>query len=194
MKQRRSVSTADGGVAVGPMLRKLRKSANLTLAEVAEGVDISQSFLSLVENEKSDITIGRLTRLVQFFGVSITDLLPETAASDVDVTRKDERGRLRSPAEGIEIFMLAPTKGRTLMPMLLEFEPGARRSEHGRHAGEEFVYVVEGELTLEVAGSDTHVLRAGDSAIYSGDRPHLFRNASDKKSLRLICVDSSHVL
>jgi quercetin dioxygenase-like cupin family protein len=78
--------------------------------------------------------------------------------------------------------------------MLLEFEPGARRSEHGRHAGEEFVYVVEGELTLEVAGSDTHVLRAGDSAIYSGDRPHLFRNASDKKSLRLICVDSSHVL
>jgi len=176
------------------MLRKLRKSANLTLAEVAEGVDISQSFLSLVENEKSDITIGRLTRLVQFFGVSITDLLPETAASDVDVTRKDDRGRLRSPAEGIEIFMLAPTKGRTLMPMLLEFEPGARRSEHGRHAGEEFVYVVEGELTLEVAGSDTHVLRAGDSAIYSGDRPHLFRNASDKKSLRLICVDSSHVL
>jgi len=194
MKRQRPVPAADGGAAVGPILRRLRKAADLTLADVAEGVDISPSFLSLVENGKSDISIGRLTRLVQFFGVSITDLLPETAASDVDVTRKEDIGRLRSPTEGIEIFMLAPTKGRTLMPMLLEFEPGARRSEHGRHAGEEFIYVVAGELSLEVAGSDIYLLRAGDSAIYSGDRPHLFRNASDKDPLRLICVDSSHDL
>ena len=42
---------------------------------------ISASFLSLVEKDRSDITIGRLVRLIEFYGISITDLLPGEAAS-----------------------------------------------------------------------------------------------------------------
>jgi transcriptional regulator with XRE-family HTH domain len=180
--------------SVGVRLRALRHERELTLAEVADGTSISASFLSLVENERSDITIGRLTRLCQFYEASLADLLPETEASDPGVVHEHERRRLHSPAEGMDIYMLAPESDRGMMPMLLVFEPGGGRKDYGRHAGQEFLFVLEGELVLELDGSEARLLKAGDAASYPGDRPHLLRNASSRNPLRLICVDSTRVL
>ena len=174
-------------------LRALRQERDLTLADVAGGAGISSSFLSLVENGKCDITIGRLTRLVQFYGVAIGDLLSQPEPEDPSVVRKGEQPQLHSP-EGIDIFLLSPDTARGLMSMLVEFEPGAGREDHGRHAGDEFVHVIEGELYLELEGSDARHLSAGDSAYYPGNRPHLMRNASTTKPLRLLCVDTSRLL
>ena len=178
---------------LGHTLRGLRQSRDLSLADVAKGTQISASFLSLVENGKSDVTIGRLTRLVQFYGISFTDLLPPSEGADPDVVRKSERPVVHSRTEGIDIFLLTPDTNRGMMTMLLEFEPGSARNEHGRHAGEEFVHVLQGELLLELGGR-VHRLKAGDSAYYAGDRPHLMRNASNHRRLRVLCVDSSRML
>jgi transcriptional regulator with XRE-family HTH domain len=179
---------------VGEVLRKLRLSRELSLADVAKGTSISASFLSMVENGRSDITIGRLIRLMQFYGVSLADLLPVAQGSDPDIVHEHERRRLHSPAEGMDIFMLGPQTERGMMPMLLAFEPGAGRKDYGRHAGQEFLFVLEGELILELEGSEPRRLKAGDAACYPGDRPHLLRNGSTRKALRLICVDSTRVL
>ena len=46
-----------------------------------------------------------------------------------------------------------------------------------RHAGEEFVYVLEGSLRLEVEGAEPVVLEAGDSAYYRSERAHRWSNA-----------------
>jgi len=160
------------------------------LSDVADATGISTSFLSLVENGRSDITIGRLTRLIEFFGISITDLVPSATPKDPDIVRKTERTQLRSPVEGIEIFLLTPDTRRAMMAMLLELEPGAGRAEYGDHPGEEFVYVVSGQLELEIKGRATRTLRAGDSAYYPGDTPHRLRNASSARPLQILCVDT----
>lgn len=177
-------------------LRAVRQQRNLSLAEVAEGTQISASFLSLVENGKSDITIGRLTRLVEFLGISITDLIPAEPPADPHIVRRDERRQLHSAVEDIDIALLTPDTNRLMMPLLLEFEPGAERAEYGSHDSgtQEFLHVISGELILEIDGAATRRLRAGDSAYYAGDRPHLFRNASKQRPLRLLCVNSPAVL
>jgi quercetin dioxygenase-like cupin family protein len=74
--------------------------------------------------------------------------------------------------------------------MLLVFEPSAELAEYGRHEGEEFVHVIDGSMVLELEGAEPRLLETGDSAYYSAERPHLFRNASSKKVLRAVCVDS----
>jgi transcriptional regulator with XRE-family HTH domain len=184
---------AGQGDGLPAKLRALRLERDLTLADVAHGAKISASFLSLVETGKCDITIGRLTRLVQFYGVPIGDLLSQPKPDDPEVIRKKERPRLRS-AEGIEIFLLSPDLASGLISMEVRFEPGAGREDPGRHAGDEFVHVLEGKLFLELEGSEPRELCAGDSAYYSGSRPHLMRNASKSEVLRLICVDTSRLL
>ena len=180
--------------ALGAKLRSLRLGRKLSLNTVADATGISASFLSLVENGKSDITIGRLTRLVDFYGISIVDLIPAPEPEDPDVVRRGEARRLHSESEGIDIFLLTSDMDRAMMPQLLEFEPGAGLAEYGRHEGEEFVHVIEGEMELEVQGSAARILRAGDSAYYPADRPHLFRNASEDKPLRIACVDTPPTL
>ncbi len=77
-----------------------------------------------------------------------------------------------------------------MMPMIVEFEPGAALAEHGQHRGDEFIIILTGELELELEGSEPRRLRAGDAAYYSAERPHRFRNASSRKVLRILCVDS----
>jgi transcriptional regulator with XRE-family HTH domain len=175
---------------LGARLRALRKARRLSLSEVAEKTQISTSFLSLVENGKSDITIGRLTRLVEFYGVAIADLLPAPPPAESHIIRHDELRLLHSPAEGIDVYLLVGDTSQTMMPMFLEFKPGAGLAEYGSHLGEEFVYVLEGELALEVGNGEPKLLRPGDSAYYRADQPHLFRNASETAPLKLVCVDS----
>jgi quercetin dioxygenase-like cupin family protein/DNA-binding Xre family transcriptional regulator len=175
---------------LGPSLRLARRSKSLSLNDVAAATGISSSFLSLVENGKSDITIGRLVRLVAFYGLPLADLLPAVPATEPDIIRKTEQRTLPSAAEGIQFRLLAPNTSGSMMPMVVEFEPSAHLAEYGRHAGEEFVHVMQGKLELELEGSQPRILKAGDSAYYSAERPHLFRNASETAPLRIICVDS----
>jgi transcriptional regulator with XRE-family HTH domain len=193
-RQRSTVETRAVAPTLAERLRQARVARNLSLAEVAEATDISTSFLSLVERGRSDITIGRLVRLVHFYDISIVDLIPSEGAKSPELVRIQDRRLLHSPAEGIDVFLLGPDTQRTMMPMLLEFEPGAHLAEYGQHEGEEWVYVVEGRLSLEFEDSEPTQLEPGDGAYYVAKRPHLFRNADAKRRLRVICVDSPPVL
>ena len=175
---------------LGASLRSARRSRSLSLGAVATATGISTSFLSLVENGKSDITIGRLVRLVSFYGVPLADLLPAVPPAEPDIIRKSEQRTLPSATEGIAFRLLAPDTRGSMMPMVVEFEPSAHLAEFGHHAGEEFVHVMQGRLELQLAGSAPRILKAGDSAYYSAERPHLFRNASDTTRLRIMCVGS----
>lgn len=187
-------ASGDVHPALGTGLRRLRTARRLSLSEVAEATGLSPSFLSLLENGKSDITIGRLTRLVNFFGVSITDLLPSEEPADPHVVGLAERRRLHSPSEGTDIFLLVHDTERAMMPMYLEIQPGGHLAEFAQHRGEEWVFVIEGELTLELDGTEARRLEAGDSAYYSAETQHMFRNRSTSQPVRLVCVNTPPIL
>ena len=175
---------------LGAALRSTRQAKRLSLSEVAAATGISSSFLSLVENGRSDITIGRLARLVAFYGVPLADLVPVGNGGDPDVVRKTEQRVLPSPTEGITFLLLTRDTRGAMMPMIVEFAPNAHLAEYGRHTGDEFVHVLQGSLELVLEGSQPRTLKTGDSAYYSAERPHLFRNASHHHPLRIICVDT----
>jgi transcriptional regulator with XRE-family HTH domain len=161
---------------LGRRLRLLRSSRGLSLAEVAEATGISPSFLSIVENGQSDITVSRLMRLVHWYGVSIADLLQASERSVVRVVRADERRSIELSDERIEILMLAPDGQHAMMPVMNVYGEGGGMAEAAQHDGEEFVYVLSGTIELGVGKEDPIVLRAGDSAYYRAEAPHSFRN------------------
>jgi transcriptional regulator with XRE-family HTH domain len=187
----RTLTESSAPSSVGEHLRAARLARKLSLADVAEATGISTSFLSLVEKDKSDISIGRLVRLIDFYGISITDILPGSVSTGYpEIVTPGERRLLHSKAEEIDVYLLTQDTRRQMMPLLVVVQPGARLAEAGQHAGEEWVLVVEGELHLELEGAPPRVLAAGDAAYYPAERPHLFANASKTKVLKLICVDT----
>jgi len=69
--------------------------------------------------------------------------------------------------------------GLLLEPMLVEIAPGGTVGEPEAHRGEEFAYVVSGELTFTVAGT-THRLGPGDSLHLKSSIPHHLHNDTDQ--------------
>lgn len=62
--------------------------------------------------------------------------------------------------------------------LLVTYAPGASSSVEGklmRHAGFEYAYLLEGELTMHL-DFEKFVLRAGDSLHFDSVRPHMFAN------------------
>ena len=115
-----------------------------SLVEVASATGISKSFLSLVENDRSDITIGRLLRLVNYYGADMADLFPQGEPQDPIIVKRDEQREVLSPKEGIRVFLLAPKVERTMNPSLGVIEPGGASAEKASHVGEEFLHMLEG--------------------------------------------------
>jgi XRE family transcriptional regulator, regulator of sulfur utilization len=197
----RRAARAEGGAAaaapldpaqerLGTVLREARVRRSLSLSDVARETGISASFLSLVENGKSDIAIGRLVRLLSFYEIPLRDVVSNDPTEERAVMRSGEGRLLPSGEEGIRFLLLTSSGKELMMPMLIVFEPGAELAEHGSHDGDEFVYVLDGRLVLDLKDDGRRTLFAGDSAYYDATQPHLFRNASDKEPLRIICVDA----
>ncbi len=74
------------GVYLGPRLRRLRRDLGLTQAEMANDLDISASYVALMERNQRAITADMLLRLAQTYRIDLT----EFAASNLD----DDAARL----------------------------------------------------------------------------------------------------
>jgi quercetin dioxygenase-like cupin family protein len=56
------------------------------------------------------------------------------------------------------------------------------------HDGEEFIYVLEGLVTLKI-GSDSFILEPGDSVYYLSTTPHLIAAEKDKATILAVLYE-----
>jgi transcriptional regulator with XRE-family HTH domain len=173
-------------MSLGTRLSALRRERGQSLVDVAEATGISASFVSLVERNKSNITITRLLRLAQHYGVRVSDLLDDDGTSEPWIMRRNQQQHLDSSGEGIQVYLLAPPH-KAMMPVVSTFEQGASMAGTQRHQGDEWIWVVEGAIEVQVDGVDPFVLKAGDAAYYTGERAHSFRNVGPGRA-RLLGV------
>jgi quercetin dioxygenase-like cupin family protein len=172
---------------IGGRLRALRNERGYSLVQVAAATKISKSFLVLVEGGRSDITITRLMRLTQFYGVHIADVLPDTSPPDEVVVRRGAGQHVYSPAEKIDVQLLSKHAEPAMSPVLMTMAP-LGESEPSTHEGEEFLFVLSGQLTLQFDDDEPIVLEQGDSAYFNSARLHTYTNrgATDVNCLSIV--------
>lgn len=66
---------------LGPNVRKLRRSLGLTQAQMADGLGVSASYLTLIERNQRPVTAQLMLRLAESFDVDVRTLAPSTDAS-----------------------------------------------------------------------------------------------------------------
>jgi transcriptional regulator with XRE-family HTH domain len=164
---------------LGPKLRSLRRDRGLSLAQVADSTGISSSFLSLVETGKNDLTVARLIRLVAYYGVAVSDLLPEEEDEAAEILRGEHQRHIPSRSENMDLYLLTSDGNRAMTPVLATYEVGGGMEEFISYESEQWDYVLEGSLELIFEDAEPIVLNEGDSAYYSAKRPHKYRNAGN---------------
>lgn len=167
--------------AMGPRLRQLRLSRNLSLAEVAGAVGISVGFLSAIERSHMSASVGTLRKLARYYKLNILDFF-DPAQSNPYRVRPNERKRLDA-GPGVQMELLA--WGNTVMePHLFTIAPGADSGDSYAHEGEEFLYVLRGALSIALEGQ-WYVLRSGDSFYFESNTPHIWRNTGKTETVVL---------
>jgi DNA-binding transcriptional MerR regulator/mannose-6-phosphate isomerase-like protein (cupin superfamily) len=169
------VQTTD---SVGRNVRTWRVRHEMTLRQVSDLTGLSPSYISAIERCIASPSIASLQKLATAFGTNVLTLLGESyQAPATPITRVGERPILES-SKGVTIEDCS-TAETNLEPLLFVIQPGCGSDGPLVHEGEEFLYVMEGELRLRLDGVDDYDLKRGDSMAYNSMRQHQFSNHGD---------------
>lgn len=158
--------------AMGARLRQLRLKKSASLATVAKAVGVSVGFLSALERSQMSASVGTLRRLARYYKTNILDFYGTPEANNHFV-RPDARKVLEA-GNGVRMELLA--WGNTVMePHLFRIAPGAGSGESYTHVGEEFLFVLSGELKIFLRGEE-YRLKSGDSFYFESAVPHKWSN------------------
>jgi len=166
---------------IGAVLRRMRLQRELSIQDVADGSGLSQSFLSMVERGDSDISLGRLSKLADFFGHDIGSLLGfNTRLSKPHFVTSSERQTIdRGPGIDYEIIRLP---GFEMEMNVVKLAPKSAVTEPISHEGFDVLYVSKGEVVL-CLGDDEYPMKEGDCVVYSAVYRHRNVNRSNKPAV-----------
>ena len=164
---------------LGERIKALRKAKNYTIEQVSTLCGLSKSFISMLENGRTNVSATKLEKLASIFGLRASDLLPDASSQAlIHVVRKNEGATVKGFGAGINAHLLSNDFHRRIQPVLLTLEPGATLENETGHAGEEFVFILSGRLQLTVDEYTPVTLESGDSAYYPCALSHTFKNVS----------------
>ena len=177
--------------AFGIRLRELRLQRGWTLQELADQSGLSKPFLSRLESSDRQASIAAVLTLSRVFGVSLASMFEtELAMEPCIIVRADEG--VPQAANGLRYTPLSNThRFFNLQPMRVTISPTRPGTEHYKHDGEEWIYLLSGRLTLSLAGK-TYDLNPGDAAHFDSRLPHrLIAHGTRKAEVLLVASPSS---
>ncbi|WP_315927631.1 helix-turn-helix domain-containing protein [Mesorhizobium sp. SP-1A] len=167
---------ADVMAIVGAKIRELRTARNMKLQDLAQETDVSTSMLSLLERGLTAPSIGTLISIASALNATMAELVPVGhGASEKVVLRKADSAAVEAKHH-VRTRLLKEDPARGVYVTINEYEPDTGSS--GRqmlHAGIEFGYILEGELTVDLDGT-SYLASPGDFISFQSRRPHRFWN------------------
>jgi transcriptional regulator with XRE-family HTH domain len=170
---------------VGVHIRAVRERRGFSLRALAERCGLSINAISRIERGENSPTVSSLHLLAHALEVPITDFFMYESEQSVVLVRSTDR--LLSQRDGMVIESLgAGLRQQVVQPFLITLAPGAGTSQDPvTHPGQEFVYVLEGEVAYHV-GDSRYDLDPGDSLLFEAAQPHWLENTAETPALVLM--------
>lgn len=186
-------------VRPGATLRHIRTTRGWTLAQVSEKTGLPLSTLSKIETDKTELTIDRLLRIslaldfniADFFGSPTNQFAPAEASCRRSITRAGE-GEKVSSKNGTYFYQAYDILKKSITPIVADVRARTLEEfgEFHRHDGEEFVFVIEGELAIYTDTYTPTFLKAGDSIYFDSSMGHAYVAVGDQPC-RIVSVFAS---
>jgi transcriptional regulator with XRE-family HTH domain len=178
--------------AIGDKIRALRLRKKLGLVELGSHTGLSPALLSKVERGRLFPTLPTLLRIALVFGVGLDYFFAGAREKPlVAVVRKKQRVQLpdRPGAKTVAFRFESldfPATERRFNSYYAEFFPvDEDQLWPHEHPGVEFIYVLQGRLSVHLPGEE-HALDAGDSMYFDSSRPHAYRRSGGKSCSAIV--------
>lgn len=162
-------------MSIGVKIKQLRIKYNLTQEELAARTELSKGFISQLERDLASPSIATLMDILEALGTNIRDFFNEATDEKVvfgseDIFVKEDESL------GSEIrWLVTNSQKNALEPILLSLAPGGQSEEDDPHEGEEFGYVLTGNVVLSL-GTRSVKVKKGDSFYFRPSALHCLKN------------------
>lgn len=173
---------------IGQQIRQLRQDRRMTLQDLSTETELSKPLLSQIENEQVIPPLATLLRISKALNVPLQTFFQEednnqkcliVRAGEENPARR--RPKMEGPPQPYRYRSLAyGKKHKHMEPFLMEFEPHqTEQISQVQHAGEEFLYLLEGHVELCYA-DEVYKLNPGDSAYWDSNELHSLKAIGDQ--------------
>ncbi|MFT3755935.1 MAG: cupin domain-containing protein [Pseudoxanthomonas sp.] len=167
---------------IGARLQLVRNAHGLSQRELAKRVGVTNSTISLIEQNKVSPSVSSLKKVLDGIPISLSDFFThdlQVGPPDTPFYSVEEMPNVGS--DGIGYFLVGKHRPNRQMCILREVMPPGSDTGDGmlRHEGEEGGVVIAGRLEVTV-GVQVRVLGPGEGYYFESQVPHRFRNVGDE--------------
>lgn len=173
---------------IGIKIKSLRLENNLTQEELASRCDLSKGFISLLERDLTSPSIATLIDILETLGTNLKDFFSDDqlekivyGPDDIFESVQEDKGHKVS-------WLISNSQKNHMEPIMVEILPNGLYTDESSHEGEEFGYVLQGQIELQV-GKRTYKIRKGESFYYRSNVDHRISNPN-KKTAQLLMVST----
>lgn len=184
---------------LGTLLRGLRAREGWTLKEMSARSGIPVSTLSKIEHDRLTLTYDKLQSLGQRLGLRMSELFAEVGDEPAQaITARRSLGDL---ARSVRVetpnydyyYLCTELRRKRMIPVITKIR--ARSSEQFgdlvRHSGEEFLYVLTGQIVVQTEFYDTVTLGPGEALYIDSSMGHAYLAAEGCDEAEVLAVMSS---
>ena len=165
---------------IGQRIRRLRRESRKTLLEVAAEANLSIGFLSQVERNLTGISISSLVNVANALNVPLGELIEQPRQAQPD-SHQGSRESYALDRTQQHYERLSTTFDGSLINAVKVRMMEGYRSEWVAHGGDEFVYVLAGQVCYTVGKKD-YPLSPGDSIHFDARKRHRVANVGDGRA------------
>lgn len=164
---------------LGGKIKRMRNQIGLTQEELADRCELTKGYISQLENNLNSPSIATLTDILSALGSNLSEFFKEETQEKVVFSREEF---FEKNSDGVSFCWLIPNAQKNMMePVLMELDEKAETAEDIPHEGEEFGYVLEGRLGIDL-GNKRYKCKKGDAFYYPADKTHKIVNLGTGKA------------
>ena len=164
---------------IGKKIKELRKTQNLSLADLSKKSGVQIATLSRIENSKMTGTLDSHLNIAKALGVDITHLYqgvdapklakePRNSKTDTDSFSYNDKASYEMLTNNV--------LNKKMMPIILRIEEGGKTNEEQNRPGtEKFIFILQGQATAYV-GDKAYPLPQNHTLYFDAGIKHHFEN------------------
>ncbi|MGZ7047971.1 MAG: helix-turn-helix domain-containing protein [Methanobacterium sp.] len=166
---------------LGEKIRQIRENHEMSVGELAAQSQCSSEIIANIESGELIPSLTPLIKIARALGVRLGTFLDDAPQTGPVMVKSGQSKQVihfsgkddHPDVSALDFYPLASGKAdRHMEPFMIDVHlPGTEDYKLSSHEGEEFIYVMDGEIEI-LYGQDKYLVSAGDSIYYDSIVPH----------------------
>ena len=158
---------------IGKKIKERRNFLDLTQEDLANRCELTKGYISQLENDKTDPSIETLKIILDALGLTFAEFFKEE--NTVQIKFSEEEQLDKDFGDYVQSWLVPSAQTLAMEPIYVVIRPNKQTDVDIPHDGEEFGYVIDGQIKL-FYGDEEVIINKGESFYIKTNKKHYIKN------------------